>query len=269
MTILQPKHILELSAHKGGVTSVSFSPDGQYLASSGYDSRICLWGTSNWQEAQFIKGHYRGHVAYSPNGSLLASGGMGAGVTIYNAHSLKQLHILKENDNVWALAFHTSEPILALAEPTESNDNPKVPILLIDCNSWQVRDRINIDAEYVYSVTYSPNGKYVAIATDQSTDVSVWTADYKHLLKEFSAHDRTTWSISWSSDSRYLLTTGSDGFARIWDFSSLDLAAEFSSAGASYGDSSNDRVLCAAFSPDGMTIASGNLDGQMNIWKLH
>jgi WD40 repeat protein/serine/threonine protein kinase len=59
-----------------GVTALSFSPDGQTLATGGSDGLIQLWDTHTWQEAQ---ARYSGHnkaildLAFSPDGTKLAS----------------------------------------------------------------------------------------------------------------------------------------------------------------------------------------------------
>jgi hypothetical protein len=66
---------LTLKGHTGGVNGVSFSPDGQRLASASYDQTIKLWDTATGQELLTLKGHTSSltGVAFSPDGKCLAS----------------------------------------------------------------------------------------------------------------------------------------------------------------------------------------------------
>lgn len=63
--------------HKGGVTSVAFSPCGQYIISGSHDKTIILWDS---ETGDIISGPFTGHtdsiapVAYFPDGTRFASG---------------------------------------------------------------------------------------------------------------------------------------------------------------------------------------------------
>ena len=65
-----------LLGHAWPVSSVSFSLDGQTLASGSYDKTIRLWDVESGQELATLRGHtsWVNTVAYSPDGRILASG---------------------------------------------------------------------------------------------------------------------------------------------------------------------------------------------------
>ncbi len=36
-----------MNGHDGGITKVSFSPEGSYIATAGLDGRVCVWDTES------------------------------------------------------------------------------------------------------------------------------------------------------------------------------------------------------------------------------
>ena len=64
-----------LQGHTDSVTSVSFSPSGQLLASGSYDNTVRLWHVSDGKLLKTLEGHTIGvsSVSFSPDGRWVAS----------------------------------------------------------------------------------------------------------------------------------------------------------------------------------------------------
>jgi|GEM_PF-3108234 len=76
-----------LRAHDYGATSVSFSPDGKFLATSGFDQRARIW----YADTGVLKKTLAGHVGnvnaavFSPDGKYLATAGHDGKIYVWKA----------------------------------------------------------------------------------------------------------------------------------------------------------------------------------------
>ena len=75
-----------LVGHTDVVSSVSYSPDGQTLASGSFDETIRLWDTVTGLHKKTLIGHTDAvtSVSFSPNGKMLVSGSLCFGVPFSN-----------------------------------------------------------------------------------------------------------------------------------------------------------------------------------------
>jgi WD40 repeat protein len=108
--------ITTLSGHSSWVNSVTFSPDGQLLASGSGNSTIKLWDMETMKELRILKGHSADirSVAFSPDGQILASGSDDNTIKLWDVHNWKELRTLEEHSKaVNSVAFSPDGRILA------------------------------------------------------------------------------------------------------------------------------------------------------------
>jgi WD40 repeat protein len=70
------REVATLRGHQDWVYSVSFSPDGKFLASGSWDETVKVWEVGSWREVATLRGHqdWVYSVSFSPDGKFLASG---------------------------------------------------------------------------------------------------------------------------------------------------------------------------------------------------
>ena len=86
-----------LEGHCNSVGSVTFSPDGQRLASGSNDNTIKIWDPASGQCLQTLKGHNRSvlSIMFSPDGQRLASGSSDNTIKIWDPASGQCLQTLE------------------------------------------------------------------------------------------------------------------------------------------------------------------------------
>ncbi|MGH9766268.1 MAG: WD40 repeat domain-containing protein, partial [Blastocatellia bacterium] len=104
------------------------------------------------------------------------------------------------------------------------------------------------------SVAFSPDGGLVATGAN---DIALWEAATQRLLARLE-HTDNVWSLAFSPDGQWLVSTHGDGAILVWDVALRRRVANFS------GHSG--PVRAAIFSPDGKHLASGGDDRSVIIW---
>jgi len=110
----------------------------------------------------------------------------------------------------------------------------------------------------IYSLAYSPDGKYIASGGVAKT-LEIWNAEDGTPVKSLKGHANFINSVVYSPDGRTIATAGEDKTVKLWN------AEDGACLGTLKGH--KDAVMSVAFFPDGKSLASAGNDGTIRLWK--
>jgi serine/threonine protein kinase len=98
------------------IKSLSFNPQGDILASAGWDTNIKLWNPHNGQLIRTLTGHKDAvnSIAFSPDGQILASGSNDKTIKLWEVNTGKEICTLKGHTGfINSIAFSPDGQVLA------------------------------------------------------------------------------------------------------------------------------------------------------------
>ncbi len=246
------------TGHQDKVTSIEFSNDGQWLASSGNDGTAKLWqvsGDRHLEHTYTVPGRRIYSIAFSSDGQWLASGG--DAIRLWQALGDRSLAHTYEGDG--GLVFSNNGQWLA------SNGEDGTVKLWHVLGDRSLAHTYDVRQMYIYSLAFSSDSQWLASAGDDGT-VKLWHVSGDRSLAHTYEVNKFGGArgIAFSNDGQWLASGGghlhegssgrTDYRVKLWHVSG-DRSLEHTST------ERGNEVRSVAFSNDGRWLASADFDG--------
>jgi WD40 repeat protein len=247
------KELNRLDGHKGGVHCLSFSPDGQTIATASADNTVKLW-TRDYTLLQNLAGHTAAvrSVSFSPDGQTIATASVDKTVRLWKRDGtlFKPLRTLTGHEAVvTSVSFSPDGQTLASASWDSS-------VILWNRNGNLIR-RLPGHSQPVDEVSFSPDNQMIASASWDST-VKLWKRNGTFL--KTLKHNGQVRAIRFSPDSKAIATASQDTVIRLWKPDGTEISPPIWTG-------HNAPVTSVSFSPDNQTIATASFDNTIKLWK--
>jgi WD40 repeat protein len=217
----------QLDGHSTWVRSVSFSPDGQQLASAGGDGTVGLW------QVETGAGHtWAAHaspvqvVAFDPTGQCLASGSWDRTVKLWDIQTGECLQTLTGHaDRITALLFanHGSDLLSASQDGT--------------IRRWRGPDYPPEDLMWRHGSPVVAMNRHAdrLVSTSQDGTLRLWDLHSEDCLGAIASRrslDPQSPALGWptqlifSADGATLAVGGTNGTGWVWDWAALQAACQ-------------------------------------------
>ncbi|KAF9542815.1 hypothetical protein EC957_001535 [Mortierella hygrophila] len=262
------EHLRSLSGHSSGVTSVTFSHDSQWIATSSADVSVRLWSAKSGIQLSVFEGHEWAvqTVAFSPIHQQIASCSYDRTVRFWNISIAVSASPSSaafadglspgQSGSVWCVAYSPDGQSIA----TGGSDKA-----VWEWNASTGKSRRPILVDYSTTIgclSYSPDGKQIGTA---GYDTAVRLDDVAQRGGgggggglELWGHFGIVNGVAFSPCGQWIASSCFDTTVRLWDTQT--------GAPGSILTGHTSGATCVAYSPSGDQVAAGGEDGSIRIW---
>jgi WD40 repeat protein len=233
----------------GIIISLTFSPDGKWIASGGYDNTARIWDAkTGYQIARLQLSGTVTEVKFSPESTRVFTASEDGTVCVWDVQTGQQVLCKNHGEGI------TYMDISPDGKRVVSGGMDGIARVWDAQTGNEIRHMINNGA--VLAVAFSPDGKLIASSSEDNI-VKVWDSTTGDEVAHRTYQSSPGSQIGFSPDGKRILTGDYYSPAvEVWDANTGSLITDF---GLIEG--------IGLFSPDGKLIATRERSGSIQIWN--
>ncbi len=218
------------------VECLAFSPDGEKIATGGFDRTAKIWEVQSGDEKETLRGHFAPvvNVDFGPDSNKLLTASQDGIAKFWDLERSSESRILKRHlqsvnaisfspDSRWLVSAGGNHPMdQGFQAPTNSRGREQdFSIRLWNLKNWKEELRFEAHQDSVSDIEFNPNSKSEIdfVSTGMDGDIYFWNQAKVAPLKRISkAHDgKAVHAIAFHPNGNSFVTVGDDQVVRFWD----------------------------------------------------
>jgi len=254
---IEGTEIQRFAGHGSRITDASFSPDGEFIVSTSFDSTIRLWQTDQEKLVTSVQGHTDKvtSLTLSPDGKTLASSGQDGNIILWDWEGQVLETLDSHSEAVNTTVFSPIEDTLLSASDDKT------------INVWKLNGELQKTLEgheaEIKSLSVSPDGKFWASVSEDG-NVKLWTSQGE-FLKELTVDEGYADIVRFHPEAP-LIAVAVDQFNQanrnvlLWDWQKESIMA--------LNPIGKFAITDMHFSPIGDFLAVASWHGNISFWNL-
>ena len=224
-------------SQQGGFTSVTWSPDDQFIAAGNFDGTVWIFDLTEDRQIATLRGHQStiSSVDWDSSGTRLVSGGnWDELVILWDMTTYQRITDLKMTATISNVEFSPNDEQIAVTN--------EIGLFVFPATLDVSANHNQIVADRIRALAWSPDGVYIAVGvetiashTGNQQNATLYTVDARTLsiIQRYTIPSEAIMSVDWSPDSRFIAIYNNNDSVNLLDTTNANIIGYFAGEGTS------------------------------------